>query len=63
MKKISVVLLVILSLLIFFKTRNNDVKIPDSAIRFRVLANSNSPKDQKIKEDVRNVMQKELYNL
>ena len=40
-----------------------DVKIPDSAIRFRVLANSNSPRDQKIKQDIANKMQNELYML
>lgn len=43
--------------------KNEEVKLPDSAIRFRVLANSNSPRDQKIKEEVRNKMQKELYAL
>ena len=43
--------------------KSENVKIPDSAIRFRVLANSNSPRDQKIKEDVRDKMQKELYTL
>ena len=30
--------------------KNEEVKLPDSAIRFRVLANSNSLRDQKIKE-------------
>ena len=43
--------------------KNEEVKLPDSAIRFRVLANSNSPRDQKIKEEVRDKMQKELYQL
>ena len=43
--------------------KNEEVKLPDSAIRFRVLANSNSPRDQKIKEEVRDKMQKELYTL
>ena len=33
--------------------KNEEVKLPDSAIRFRVLANSNSLRDQKIKEEVR----------
>ena len=43
--------------------KNEEVKLPDSAIRFRVLANSNSLRDQKIKEEVRDKMQKELYTL
>lgn len=65
MKKFIIILLACLSLYVFFSKTNNqeDVRIPDSAIRFRVLANSNSPRDQKIKQDVRDKMQKELYTL
>ncbi len=66
MKKFIIIFLV--ALLIMSGVRNNfkknqSIRIPDSAIRFRVLANSNSPRDQKIKEDVKNKMQEELYNL
>jgi len=65
MKKVIIILLAGLSLYMFFNKTNEKetVKIPDSAIRFRVLANSNSPRDQKIKEDVRDKMQKELYSI
>ena len=65
MKKVILILLAILSVSYVINTNNKkeSVRIPDSAIRFRVLANSNSPKDQKIKEEVRDVMQKKLYNL
>ena len=65
MKKIIIILLAVLSIVMVYNNFNKseNVKIPDSAIRFRVLANSNSPRDQKIKEDVRDKMQKELYNL
>ena len=58
-------MLLILSLHLFINTKQKQetVKIPDSAIRFRVLANSNSPKDQKIKEQVRDKMQKKLYSV
>ncbi len=63
MKKI---IMICLSLIMIFTVYNHakakeEVKIPDSAIRFRVLANSNSPRDQKIKEEVRDAMQKQLY--
>ena len=56
---------VCLSLYLYNKADKKEevVRIPDSAIRFRVLANSNSPRDQKIKEDIRDKMQEELYNL
>ena len=65
MKKIIIILLTVLSIVMVYNNFNKseNVKIPDSAIRFRVLANSNSPRDQKIKEDVRDKMQKELYTL
>lgn len=65
MQKVIIFSLAILSIFMFTNKTNEKetVKIPDSAIRFRVLANSNSPKDQKIKQDVRNKMQKELYSL
>lgn len=65
MKKI---ILIILAGLTFFTVynraeENETIKIPDSAIRFRVLANSNSPRDQKIKQDIAKKMQNELYML
>ena len=60
MKKVILILLAILSISYVINANNKkeSVRIPDSAIRFRVLANSNSPKDQKIKEEVRDIMQK-----
>lgn len=63
MKKIILIFLAGLSIFMFYSKakEKESVRIPDSAIRFRVLANSNSPRDQKIKEDVRDKMQKELY--
>lgn len=65
MKKIIIIFLACLSLItVYNKSKAKEsVKIPDSAIRFRVLANSNSPKDQKIKMEVKNKMQKELYSI
>ena len=63
MKKVFVFILMLLLVVSVYKKSNDSVKIPDSAIRFRILANSNSPRDQKIKEDIRNKMQKELYSL
>lgn len=63
MKKVFVFILMLLILVSVYKKSNDFVKIPDSAIRFRILANSNSPRDQKIKEVIRDKMQKELYSL
>ena len=56
--------MIIVAFFVFVKTGEKDyVKIPDSAIRLRVLANSNSPRDQKIKADISKKLQKELYSL
>ena len=65
MKKMILIFLVGLMIFSVYNKskKNEEVKLPDSAIRFRVLANSNSPRDQKIKEEVRDKMQKELYTL
>lgn len=63
MKKVFVFILMLLLVVSVYEKSNDSVKIPDSAIRFRILANSNSPRDQKIKEDIRDKMQKELYSL
>lgn len=65
MKKLIIILIALFSIYLVYNTneKQETVKIPDSAIRFRVLANSNSPRDQKIKEDVRDKMQNELYTL
>ena len=65
MKKFILILVSIFMIMIDYNKNeeNETVKIPDSAIRFRVLANSNSPRDQKIKENIRDILQKELYLL
>ena len=65
MKKfIYITLVIVIIMLVYNNEKNKEtVKIPDYAIRFRILANSNSPRDQRIKEEVRDKMQKELYQL
>lgn len=65
MKKLTIIFLVLLSIVTVYNKNKakEEVRIPDSAIRFRVLANSNSPKDQKIKAEVRDKMQEELYQI
>ena len=65
MKKFIYITLIIVIIMLVYNNEKDKktVKIPDSAIRFRILANSNSPRDQRIKEEVRDKMQKELYQL
>lgn len=63
MKKIIIIILCIISVVYISKKSNDNIKIPDDAIRFRILANSNSPRDQKIKEDIKEKLEKDLYNV
>lgn len=59
MKKI-IIIVGILSLFHIFKSINSSVIIPSDAIRFRVIANSNSEEDQLIKQKVKSNLEREL---
>ena len=64
MKKIIIFILVVLSLI--FLVNNNissDTIIPDKAIRFRVICNSNTVYDQNIKIQIRNILQNKILEL
>ena len=50
MKKVIIVATIIIVLLCI--TKNPTITIPENAIRFRVIANSNKPEDQNIKEQI-----------
>jgi stage II sporulation protein R len=62
MKKIIVVLFICLSILVIANEKEH-ILIPDNAIRFRVIANSDSAKDQKLKLTIKSAVEKELYKL
>ncbi len=61
MKRIFIILVVLLGVLIYNKNPN-EVLIPNTAIRFRVIGNSNSVSDQNTKVLVRNNLEKEITN-
>lgn len=64
MKKALIVLFFIILVYSFLGVYiNENVKIPDDAIRIRILANSNSDYDQKIKKEVKNNIQDYMYSL
>jgi len=64
MKKIIVLIISVLILfLINGKTKENEIIIPNEAIRFRVIANSNTIYDQNIKIQIKNLIQNELLNI
>jgi len=61
MKKIILILIIIISFFII-KNYNEEVIIPSEAIRFRVIANSNSEIDQNIKKKVRTNLEKSIIS-
>lgn len=64
MKKIIILILSIISLVLVYSSSNKSEDIiPDEAIRFRVIANSNTIYDQNIKIQVRNVVQNKIFEL
>ena len=64
MKKIIIVLFAILTIFFVYKKVNaNEVVIPDSSIRLRVIPNSNSSLDQAMKQVVKNYIESDVYAL
>lgn len=63
MKKILLIMCILSLLYICINTKEEENIIPDEAIRFRVVANSNTINDQNIKIQVRNTIQNEIFKL
>lgn len=63
MKKVILILGILVVYLMIGNMSVGAVKIPDEAIRLRVVANSNSNYDQSIKIKVKNEIEKELYSI
>ena len=64
MKKIILVLFAILTIFLVYKEVNaNEVIIPDTSIRLRVIPNSNSNYDQAMKQVVKNYLEEDVYTL
>ena len=59
MKKLYLSILVLLAV-ISFLNKSNRITIPDEAIRFRIIANSNTKEDQEEKILVRDALEKEV---
>lgn len=62
MKKIIVILFILIVLSVGINEKEN-ILIPDNAIRFRVIANSDTNEDQKMKLSIKTEVEKELYKL
>lgn len=62
MKKTIISLFIIMITLVFINEKDS-ILIPDNAIRFRVIANSNSDIDQNIKIKIKDDVEQEVYKL
>ena len=60
MKKIIMIVFILFGILTYTRINTKEVMIPSEAIRFRVIANSNSKEDQNTKLLVRNDLEKEI---
>ena len=61
-RKIFLILLAIILVVIFKSTEEVSI-IPDTAIRLRVIPNSNNPYDISIKEQIKTYLEKDVYTL
>ena len=62
MKKVIVFLFIFMFISITINEKENII-IPKDAIRFRIIANSNSIEDQNLKLTIKSDLEKELYQL
>lgn len=63
MKKIILILTIITSFLIYNTIKDQEIIIPDTSIRLRVIPNSNSILDQNMKNKVKKYLEKNTYTL
>ena len=63
MKKIIKILTIITSFLIYNTIKEQEIIIPDTSIRLRVIPNSNSILDQNMKNKVKQYLEKNTYTL
>ena len=63
MKKITLVLGILMSLMFIINNKKEYVLIPDEAIRVRVIANSDGVEDLKVKEKVKEDIKSELNKM
>lgn len=62
MKKVIIILFIVVVFSVGINEKEH-ILIPDNAIRFRVIANSDSKEDQNLKLSIKNDVEKELYAL
>ena len=61
MKRIIFLILLVLIIISVYNQNIEELYIPDSSIRLRVIPNSNEPKDINIKEQVKDYLETNIY--
>ena len=63
MKRIIFLILLAIIIVSVYNQNREELYIPDSSIRLRVIPNSNEPKDVNIKEQVKDYLETDIYTL
>ena len=62
MKRFMLIILLLLSIYLYsISNKKEEIVVPDTAIRFRILANSNTAYDQNVKLKVKERLEEELF--
>ncbi len=62
MKKVIIILFILVAISVGINEKEK-ILIPDDAIRFRIIANSNSKNDQVLKVEIKDKLEKEIYSI
>lgn len=63
MKRKIFLILLVFTIIYVYKIQTQDIIIPDTSIRLRVIPNSNDPEDIYIKEQVKEYLENDIYTL
>ena len=63
MKRKVFLILFVIVIIYVYKTNEQNIFIPDSSIRLRVIPNSNNPEDIYVKEKVKDYLENDIYKL
>ena len=63
MKYVPYFIIIIVIYIIIGQFFSSNYKIPDNSIRVRVIANSDEPSDQRVKQEVKDIVINDIYNL
>lgn len=63
MKYVPYFIIIIVIYIIIGQFFSSNYKIPDNSIRVRVIANSDEPSDQRVKQEVKDIVINDMYNL